>query len=475
MGERVRKGARGRMRRIGHRVWRGSEAGGSRVGRRQARRRAVRTGWLGWAVVLGWAAWAAPAGAVGACAAGRLTGAEAVASDWRADRPGLCRRILAADLPPPGPSDVSRANVIARQEGAAPALPPGFTATLFYRDPEEPRAIRAAPGGDLFVAESEAGQIRVLRPGPDGRLARNSVFARGLHLPFGIAFWPQGAAPRYVYVAENDRVVRFAYAPGDMVARGPAETVVASLPQGAGHLPGGGHWTRDVAFSADGRTMYVSVGSFSNVAEGGVDETGRADILAFAPDGSGRRVFASGIRNPVGLAVSPVDGRLWASVNERDELGDRLVPDYVTAVGEGQFFGWPWFYIGAHRDPRHAADAPARHPPVTVPSVLLPAHSASLCAAFAPPGVWPAPFAGSLFVAEHGSWNRGEPTGSKIVRVAFDAQGRASDTVEDFATGFTVSNHDVWARPVGITFGSDGALYMAEDANDTVWRIDRAR
>ena len=184
---------------------------------------------------------------------------------------------------------------------------------------------------------------------PDRR--DRALFASGLDRPFGIAFYPPGPNPTHVYVAESGRVVRFRYANGNLVASASPETIVPALPQGAGNLPGKGHWTRDVVFSADGKKMYVSVGSYSNVQAGGEDETRRAAILEFAPDGSGQRIFASGLRNPVSLSISPVTGALWATVNERDGLGDQLVPDFMTDVRRDQFFGWPWFYIGKHSRP----------------------------------------------------------------------------------------------------------------------------
>lgn len=301
------------------------------------------------------------------------------------------------------------------------------------------------------------------------------MFASGLTRPFGIAFYPPGPNPRWVYVGETGRVVRYPYSAGALVASGGPQVIVRDLPAGAGPLGGGGHRTRDVVFSADGRTMYVAVGSFSNVQANGEDESDRAAILAFNPDGTNRRVFASGLRNPVSLSVSPVTGTLWASVNERDGLGDDLVPDYVTAVHGGQFFGWPWFYIGNHRDPRPSSNPPAGLPPVTVPKVLLQAHSASLGSAFYTGTQFPSDYRGSLFVAEHGSWNRGRPTGSKVIRLIFTPSGKALQHYEDFMTGFVLSNsksgHKVWGRPVGVAVGTGGSLYVSEDANKWIYCV----
>lgn len=282
--------------------------------------------------------------AAAACAVGKLTGNAALRSGWADDRPGLCRRLRPEDLAAPTKSYTSYSKIVPVPSGTLPKVPAGFQVRLLHHGTVTPRLIRAAPNGDIFMAESAAGQIRVLRPAGGCTLGTGSLFASGLDRPFGIAFYPLGPNPRYIYVAENDRVVRYPYATGDLAASGPAEVVVPSLPQGAGRLPGKGHWTRDVVFSADGTTMYVSVGSYSNVQANGEDETDRAAILAFAPDGSKRRVFARGLRNPVAMSVQPVTGGLWTTVNERDGLGDQLVPDYVTRVRRGEFYGWPWYY-----------------------------------------------------------------------------------------------------------------------------------
>jgi glucose/arabinose dehydrogenase len=363
---------------------------------------------------------------------------------------------------------------IPRPAGALPKAPPGFRVSLFFQDGTAPRQLRAAPNGDLFLAESYAGQVRVLRPDGKGGLATTAVFATGRYRPFGIAFYPPGPNPAWVYVADNDKVVRYAYANGDLTARGPAQTVVPSLPQG-GQLPGGGHWTRDLAFARDGSRLYVSVGSFSNDQNDGEDETGRADVLSFAPDGSGRQVVADGIRNPVSLAVEPRSGELWATVNERDGLGDNLVPDYVTRVRQGEFFGWPWYYLGRNLDPRHASDAP-QVGTVTVPDLLLQAHSASLGLTFYATGPFPGRYRNSAFVALHGSWNRANRTGSKVV-FAKVKDGAPAKRYEDFLTGFTVAapaqpdGTGTWGRPVGVAAGRDGALYVSDDLGNVVWRV----
>jgi glucose/arabinose dehydrogenase len=283
-------------------------------------------------------------------------------TDYRHEQPGTIRKITLADLPESyrTQSADNRAQIVARPADAWPKALPGFTVTQFATGLQNPRLIRRAPNGDLFVAESEPGRIRVLRGiSADGKAQTMEVFAAGLSQPFGIAFYPVGPNPQYVYVANTGSVVRFPYRNGDLKARGAAETIVPDIPSG-GRLTGGGHWTRDVAFTRDGGKMFVSVGSHSNDddADNNPQEFHRADILEFNPDGSGGRVYAYGIRNAVGIATDPTTGELWASVNERDGLGDNLVPDYITHVQPGGFYGWPWFYMGGHQDPRQQGKHP---------------------------------------------------------------------------------------------------------------------
>ncbi|MEJ7617357.1 MAG: PQQ-dependent sugar dehydrogenase [Pyrinomonadaceae bacterium] len=291
-----------------------------------------------------------------------LTG-EAAKGDWTTDAPGLRRRLTVADLPAPfaTKSVDNGPKMIPRPAGALPQVPAGFKVEVFATGMSDPRIIRTAPNGDLFVAESKPGQIRLLRDAnSDGQPEVNELFAEGLSQPFGIAFYPAGANPQYVYVANTDSVVRFAYKSGDTKARGAQEMIVANIP-GGGRLRGGGHWTRDIVFSKDGKKMFVSVGSKSNVMEKPedvADEERRARILEFTPDGKNERDYATGIRNPVGLALHPETGDVWTSVNERDGLGDHLVPDYVTRVQPGAFYGWPWYYMGSLQDPRHAGKRP---------------------------------------------------------------------------------------------------------------------
>jgi len=417
-----------------------------------------------------------------------LTGAAAF-GDWRDDAPGVWRHITPADLPPPGatPSVANVARIVARPADAAPRVPPGFKVELFASGLKGPRALRVAPNGDIFVAETDAGRIRVLRA-PDGanKPSETGTFASGLGEPFGLAFYPPGPDPQWLYVAMTTKVVRFAYRSGDLRARSRARTVVP-------RLPGGGHSTRDVVFSNDGARMFVSVGSATNDAEGmgerypeGLQsfeaqhalgaswgrDTDRATVLAFDPEGLNRKIFATGIRNCVGLAVHPQTGDVWCSVNERDGLGDDLVPDFITRVREGGFYGWPWFYIGANPDPQHRGYRAELKDKVTVPDVLIQSHSASLQLAFYTGTQFPTEYHGDAFAAEHGSWNRAKRTGYKVVRVKLK-DGVPTGEYQDFLTGFVVNDRSVWGRPVGVAVAHDGSLLVSEDANGTIWIIRR--
>ena len=415
-----------------------------------------------------------------------LVGAAAF-GDWRADRPGLRRHISALDLPPPYAtrSAGNSPRIVAKPHSAYLAVPPGFHVEAFA-SLEGPRAVKVAPNGDIFVTQPWIGRVTALRTA-DGasKPTQSDVFASDLKGPFGLAFYPPGPDPNWLYVAQADAIVRFAYKRGDLRAREEPQIIVPSLPHG------GGHWTRNVAFSNDGQKMFVSVGSQSNdgenlsqhgraeisrwEAEHGLgaawgDETGRADVLAFEPEGAGQHVYATGLRNCVGLAVDPVGGDAWCSTNERDDLGDDLVPDYVTRVRDGSFYGWPWYYIGDHQDPTHRGERPELKDKITIPDVLIQAHSASLEMAFYQGAQFPAEYRGSLFVAEHGSWNRSRRTGYKLVRIVIK-DGTPTGEYDDFMTGFVVDDRSVWGRPVGVGVLHDGSLLVTEDGNGTLWRI----
>jgi glucose/arabinose dehydrogenase len=403
-------------------------------------------------------------------AGGVLTG-KAALGDWTTDAPGVRRRITSADLPKPFATESvdNGPRLVPRPEGAWPRAPAGFKVDEFAAGLENPRLLRTAPNGDVFVAESRAGRIRVLRAKDGaGRAEASEVFASGLDRPFGIAFYPLGPEPQYVYVANTGSVVRFPYRNGDLKARGAAEVVVQNIP-GGGQLRGGGHWTRDIVFSKDGKRMFVSVGSRSNVSDD-ESEVRRADILELTPDGKGERIYASGIRNAVGIAIHPQTGELWASVNERDGLGDDLVPDYITRVRESGFYGWPWFYLGANQDPRHAGKRADLRDKVIVPDVLIQSHSASLQMEFYTGAQFPAEYAGDAFASLHGSWNRSRRTGYKVIRVPLQ-NGAPTGEYEDFLVGFVTPAGDVWGRPVGVAVARDGALLVTDDGSNTVWRV----
>lgn len=415
-----------------------------------------------------------------------LTGKKAF-GDWKADRPGVRRLIKPDDLQQPNVAESSSnsAGLADRPADAKPVVPAGFSVELIASGIDNPRVVRVAPNGDLFVADSEANQIRVYRLAEgSAKPAEKAVFAKGLTQPYGIAFYPPGDKPQWVYIANSDSIVRFPYREGDMRASGRPETIVADIP--SSH-----HWTRDIAFSPDGKTLYLSVGSGSNTAEdmgarpkGGVEEwarseplgaawgaeEGRADVLAFDADGKNRRMVATGLRNCSGMTVQPATGALWCVVNERDELGDNVPFEYATAVKDGAFYGWPWYYIGDNEDPRHKGARPDLAGKVTVPDVLMQAHSAPLNIAFYEGGNFPVDYKGDAFVALHGSWNRGVRTGYKVVRLKFK-DGKPTGEYEDFATGFVISDDEVWGRPVGVAVAKDGALILTEDGNGTIWRV----
>jgi len=398
--------------------------------------------------------------------------------DWRADAPGVVHHIAPADLPEPfaTSSAANAPRVIARPPGALPKTPPGFVVSLFAEGLNEPRAIRVAPDGGVFVAESGAGRVLLFRGG------KPHVFAAGLDLPYGIAFFPPGPRPAFVYIAETDRLVRYPYRSEMLRAAGPPEVIVS-------HLPSGGHWTRDIAFAPDGTRLFLAVGSASNLAQGigappaplpefeashgrgaawGFEE-GRAQVLVLDPLGKTMRAYATGLRNCSGLTVQPATGEPWCAVNERDALGDNLPPDFVTHLEDGAFYGWPWFYIGPHPDPRwHGERADLRNA-VRLPDVLLQPHSAPLGIVFYQGRSFPAEYQGGAFVALHGSWNRSLWTGYKVVFLPM-RNGRAGGDYIDFLTGF-VTEQGVWGRPVGVAVDAEGALLVSEDANGTIWRI----
>jgi glucose/arabinose dehydrogenase len=412
--------------------------------------------------------------------------------DWQTDAPGVTRKITVNDLAPPleTPSTANRSSVVAKPADAVLKTMPGFSIAPFVTGMEGARVIRVAPNGDIFLSLSRPeGKVMVLRTKPGAEKPdRIETFASGLNDPYGIAFYPPGADPKWVYVAGTKDIVRYPYRAGDMKASGQAEIVVSDL------AVGGSHWTRDVVFSPDGTTMYVAVGSSGNVAQdmgskpelvsyqqshavGSAwdKEEWRANVLAYDADGKNKRVYAAGIRNCSGLAVQPGTGTVFCATNERDLLGDNLPPDYVTSVKPGGFYGWPWYYIGDHEDTRPGggtrSDLKGK---VTIPDVLLQPHSAPLGLAFNGGAQFPAEWKGDAFVALHGSWNRALRTGYKIVRLPFK-DGKATGEYQDFVVGFTAGQQNVWGRPVDVAFAQDGSLLFSDDGNGVVYRVSYKR
>jgi glucose/arabinose dehydrogenase/cytochrome c2 len=417
-------------------------------------------------------------------------------ADWRLDAPGREHRIDLAALPAPYATGSVRngPKLIARPANAAFALPPGFHIEPFAANLQGPRKMLVAANGDILVSETVGGRISVLHPTPDGtHTAGTDVYLQGLKQPFGLAFYPNAEHPRWLYIAETNRVTRYAYRVGDVKPSGDAETVVPELPSGAGHS------TRDIAFSPDGTQLFVSVGSASNVAdsmpkktpdeirawdlERGLgaawdQETDRAAVLVFdAAAPAAAKIYATGLRNCVGLAVQPASGALWCTTNERDALGDDLVPDYSTRVQRGGYYGWPWYYLGSNEDPRLKGDRPDLRGKALVPDVLYQAHSASLTMTFytASRGksAFPASYVGDALVAFHGSWNRSLRTGYKLVRMHLKNDQPVGD-YEDFLTGFIADNGNVWGRPVATTELKDGSLLLSDDGANVIYRISYA-
>lgn len=420
-----------------------------------------------------------------------LTGKDAY-GDWEKDAPGVTRHLVPGDMEAPNltESASNSPSTVPMPEGAMPKVPDGFKLELVASGIQNPRAIRFAPNGDLFVGNSDAGNVLVYHFA-DGaaKPAAEGVFAEGLNQPYGVAFYPAGNDPQWVYVAESDGLKRFPYKSGDMKASGAPETLFDNI--NPDH-----HWTRDVAFSADGKTMYYSVGSGSNVGDGtmdpepkgGVDawasahplgvawgeEERRAAVLAFDPDGKNERYFATGLRNCAGMTMQPATDEPWCVVNNVDELGDNVPFEFATSVKDGSFYGWPWYYNGDNPDPRWK-DNPREDlkGKVTVGDVQFQAHSAPLNITFYNNDAWGADYKGDAFVAMHGSWNRGQRTGYKVVHLNFDANGKPDGTYDDFMTGFVVDANNVWGRPVGVAVAPDGALFVSEDGSGTIWRVTK--
>jgi len=376
--------------------------------------------------------------------------------------------IKPSDLPPPKiENEVNNGpKVIERPEGAKLTMPPGFEISTFAEGGfTRPRWMALASNGDVFVADSRGGKVVVLRDtNKDGVAEERSTFAEGLNQPFGLAFWRD-----YVYVGNTDAITRYHYKPGQMKAEGPAEKI-ADVP-GKGYNE---HWTRNILFSPDGKKMYITVGSESNVD---VEANPmRATITEFNPDGTGKRTYASGTRNPIGLAWLPGTRTMWAAVQERDRLGDDLAPDYVTAIKEGGFYGWPFAYAGGFDDPRHKGERLDLVKKMITGDVLIQAHSAILGLTFYEGKMFPKEYKGDVFVALHGSWNRTKRTGYKIIRIRFK-NGKPVGGYDDFLTGWMLDENrkEVWGRPVGLLVLPDGSMLITDDGANKIWRLTYAR
>ena len=400
------------------------------------------------------------------------------------------------ELPPPSSSlfpIVDIAPAIGWRDGGTPIAADGLAVAAFARDLDHPRWLYVLPNGDVLVAETaapereganggikgfvmaqvmkragsatpSADRITLLRDSDrDGNLDLRTTFADGLHSPFGMTLVGDD-----FYVANTDALLRFDYRRGATELTSPGEHV-AELPAGEINH----HWTKNVVASRDGTRLYVTVGSNSNVGENGLEhERERAAILEVNPSTGETEVYASGLRNPNGLAWEPQTGALWTVVNERDELGSDLVPDYMTSVVRGGFYGWPYSYFGAHVDERVGPQNPALVAAARVPDYALGPHTASLGLAFYGGDALPG-YAGGAFVAQHGSWNRKPLSGYRVIFVPFSA-GRPQGTARDVLTGFVNDDGEAYGRPVGLAVDSTGALLVADDVGDTIWRVSRA-
>jgi glucose/arabinose dehydrogenase len=350
---------------------------------------------------------------------------------------------------------------VAAPAGFLPTVPKGFHINIFAKDFKRPRLLTVAPNGDIFLAETGANKVVILRdPNHTGGAQEQIVFATGLTRPFGIAFHDD-----YVYIGNMSSLVRFKYDPKTSQRVGEAEKLL--------DLPGGGHDTRNLAITPDGKHVLIAVGSGSNIDTG--EPPMRAAVTVCDLDGKNARQFATGLRNPVGLAIEPVTGTPWTSVNERDELGDDLPPDYLTSLQDGGFYGWPYSYIGNNVDPRVKPQKPDLVARAIVPDVLLGAHVAPLQFTFYNGKQFPASYYGGAFVAEHGSWNRASRAGYQVAFVAFK-DGKPSADPVPFLTGMVPDPKSpvVYGRPVGLTTAPDGALLVSDDGVGVIYRITYA-
>ena len=341
-------------------------------------------------------------------------------------------------------------------------MPQGFRVNIFAKNFQRPRWLTIAPNGDIFLADMGSGEIIVMRdPGHTGGAQEREIFVSGQNRPFGIAFHEN-----YVYVGNTNKVVRFRYDPKTSKRLGEAEHLL--------DLPSGGHDTRSLAFSADGKHLFIGVGSESNINTG--EDPRRAAVTLCDPDGMNARRYATGLRNPVGLALEPVTGEVWTTVNERDELGDDLPPDYFTSLKDGGFYGWPYSYIGDNVDSRVKQEHPELVARAIIPDVLLGAHVAPLQFAFYTGKQFPESYWGGAFVAEHGSWNRSTRSGYQVAFVAFK-DGKPSADPVPFLTGLVPDpgGPDVLGRPVGVAVAPDGSLLVSDDGAAVIYRVSAAK
>jgi glucose/arabinose dehydrogenase len=380
-------------------------------------------------------------------------------------------------------------DVIDWPAGTTPAAPTGFTVSLYAKGLNNPRNIYVAPNGDVFVAEANtevkgikkigadiigisksqnvgkcANRVTLLKdPNGDGMPDSKTIFLAGLNQPYGMLILGD-----WFYVANTDGLWRYPYKLGATAVSGKGVKIL--------DLPAGGynnHWTRNLSVNSAGTKIYISVGSGSNVAEHGMEnEKRRADILEINPNGSGERIYASGLRNPAGIAFQPGTNVLYTAVNERDNLGDNLVPDYLTSVKDGGFYGWPWAYFGKHEEPRMEVKNPDMVNKSIVPDLALGSHTASLGLAFYDGKTFPAKYQGGAFIGQHGSWNSSKLVGYKVVFVPF-VNGKPTGKTEDFLTGFIAdfAKGKVHGRPVGVAVTKDGSLLVADDAANKIWCV----
>ncbi|CAA9200334.1 hypothetical protein FLA105534_03079 [Flavobacterium bizetiae] len=389
-----------------------------------------------------------------------------------AKQPNVVVKTAVGDLTLPPPyateSKSNNSKVIGWPEGKTPIATEGFTVTKFADGFENPRWTYIAPNNDIFVVESgtrtSKNQITVLRDkDKDGKFETREVFIKDLNKPFGMLVLKD-----FFYIANTDGLYRYPYKnnPLKLETKG---TKILELPAGGYN----NHWTRNIISNPEGTKIYVSVGSGSNVGENGMDkEIRRADILEINPDGTGEKIYAAGLRNPVGMDWNPVNKELWTAVNERDELGDDLVPDYVTSVKRDGFYGWPYSYYGNIPDPRMKGERKDLVAKAIVPDVPVGPHTASLGLAFYTKDTFPAKYKNGIFVGQHGSWNRSKISGYKVVFVPF-SNGKPSGKPEDFLTGF-IANADkaeVYGRPVAVTVTPDGSLLVNDDSGNTIWKV----